>query len=307
MHKIYPKFFVFLDQYDGQIFKNNNTNMGIIYRNYNAKKRENGEWKVGSDAAHESILSATSIINFTTRDREGIEKIFKKKLLNFILPPFPDTSIFTKIENSKEMLREKISKKYKIPKNLSWILSVGMMRDDFSKVSSYRILAETVKYINKEFVLLIVGSGPKLDYIKQQLYESIGKKVFFLGETNPPDLAEIYNSCDIFVWPGVNEAFGLAFLEAQACGLPVVGGNYGGISEVIQDSVTGFVSDVDENNIKSFANKINKILNNKFLREKMGNAGRNFIKQNRNLEKTAQNLNTIISLTTQDFKDKIND
>ena len=41
MHKFFPKFFVFLDQYDGQIFKNNSIDMGIIYRNYNAKKREN--------------------------------------------------------------------------------------------------------------------------------------------------------------------------------------------------------------------------------------------------------------------------
>ena len=41
MHKIFPKFFVFLDKYDSQIFKNNNIHMGIIYRNYNAEKREN--------------------------------------------------------------------------------------------------------------------------------------------------------------------------------------------------------------------------------------------------------------------------
>ena len=40
MHTIFPKFFVFLDQYDDQIFKNNNINIGIIYRNYNAEKRE---------------------------------------------------------------------------------------------------------------------------------------------------------------------------------------------------------------------------------------------------------------------------
>ena len=40
MHKIFPKIFVFLDQYDSQIFKNNNINIGIIYRNYNAKNRE---------------------------------------------------------------------------------------------------------------------------------------------------------------------------------------------------------------------------------------------------------------------------
>ena len=41
MHKTFPNIFVFLDQYDSQIFKNNNINMGIIYRNYNAEKREN--------------------------------------------------------------------------------------------------------------------------------------------------------------------------------------------------------------------------------------------------------------------------
>ena len=41
MHKIFPQIFVYLDQYDSQIFKNNNINMGIIYRNYNTEKREN--------------------------------------------------------------------------------------------------------------------------------------------------------------------------------------------------------------------------------------------------------------------------
>ena len=41
MHKIFPKIFVFLDQYDSQIFKNNNINIGIIYRNYKDRKREN--------------------------------------------------------------------------------------------------------------------------------------------------------------------------------------------------------------------------------------------------------------------------
>jgi thiamine-phosphate pyrophosphorylase len=40
MHKILPKIFIFLDQYDSQIFENSNINMGIIYRNYNTKKRE---------------------------------------------------------------------------------------------------------------------------------------------------------------------------------------------------------------------------------------------------------------------------
>ena len=47
MHKFFPNIFVFLDQYDSQIFKNNNINMGVIYRNYNAKKRE--KELIGSD------------------------------------------------------------------------------------------------------------------------------------------------------------------------------------------------------------------------------------------------------------------
>ena len=41
MHKIFPKIFIFLDQYDSRIFENNNISIGIIYRNYNAEKREN--------------------------------------------------------------------------------------------------------------------------------------------------------------------------------------------------------------------------------------------------------------------------
>ena len=48
MHKLLPNIFAFLDEYDSQILKNNNINIGIIYRNYNAKNREKELIKIAS-------------------------------------------------------------------------------------------------------------------------------------------------------------------------------------------------------------------------------------------------------------------
>ena len=62
MHKIFPKFFVFLDRYDDQIFKNNNINMGIIYRNYNAEKRENELVKIAKACKKIEINSLFQMI-----------------------------------------------------------------------------------------------------------------------------------------------------------------------------------------------------------------------------------------------------
>ena len=89
MHKIFPKFFVFLDRYDGQIFKNNNINMGIIYRNYNAEKRENELVKIAKACKKNRNQL------FVSND---IKLAIKVKAEGIYIPSFNKTKGFTNLE-----------------------------------------------------------------------------------------------------------------------------------------------------------------------------------------------------------------
>jgi glycosyltransferase involved in cell wall biosynthesis len=63
--------------------------------------------------------------------------------------------------------------------------------------------------------------------------------VRFLGALEEAALPPLYAACDLYVWPAVAEAYGMAMLEAQAAGLPVLAGAEGGVADVVADGITG--------------------------------------------------------------------
>jgi len=70
------------------------------------------------------------------------------------------------------------------------------------------------------------------------------EKVKFLGKQD--GLVEILNSADVFLIPSQSESFGLAALEAMACGLPVVSSSVGGLPELIRHNETGFIAEIGD-------------------------------------------------------------
>ena len=89
----------------------------------------------------------------------------------------------------------------------------------------------------------MVGEGPEKE-MAEELCASKGieDKVLFLGNSNEID--KILCFSDLFLLPSEKESFGLAALEAMACGVPVISSNTGGLPEVNVQGVSGFLSDV---------------------------------------------------------------
>tara|TARA_R110002124_G_scaffold138576_6_gene302092 strand:+ start:22863 stop:23996 length:1134 start_codon:yes stop_codon:yes gene_type:complete len=105
--------------------------------------------------------------------------------------------------------------------------------------------------------LIIVGDGPEKEPSEELcVSKGIQDKVIFVG--NSSEIDKILCFTDLFLLPSEKESFGLAALEAMACGVPVISSNTGGLSEVNEQGISGYLSDVG--NVAEMADNALKIL-----------------------------------------------
>jgi N-acetyl-alpha-D-glucosaminyl L-malate synthase BshA len=132
-----------------------------------------------------------------------------------------------------------------------------------------RILAEVRKSVDAN--LLMVGDGPErgpAEHLAAQL--GVSRHVEFLGKQN--GVERLIRLADAILMPSEMESFGLAALEAMACGVPAVGTRVGGVPELITDGEDGFLEAVGD--VAGMAGKAARLLTEPSLRERMGEAAR---------------------------------
>ena len=133
--------------------------------------------------------------------------------------------------------------------------------------------------------LLLVGQGPYRERLEKLVTEhSLQKSVSFIGRIQYKDLPGYICVGDIFAMPSRSrfaglevEGLGIVYLEASACGLPVIAGASGGAPDAVIEGVTGFV--VDGTNTEEIANRAIQLLLDEKLRISMGSAGRAWIEK----------------------------
>lgn len=117
---------------------------------------------------------------------------------------------------------------------------------------------------------LIVGDGP----IKHTLETMAPDNMTLTGYIQGSDLAQIYATADLFVFPSASETFGNVVLESLACGTPVVGANAGGVQTIIQNGITGMLC--TEKDVGEFVNAITSIISRERTRQVMSENGRKY-------------------------------
>ncbi len=129
----------------------------------------------------------------------------------------------------------------------------------------------------KKVKLLMVGDGPdrpKAEWLAE--VKEIAGDVHFLGKRN--DMDRLLSVADVLMLPSELESFGLVALEAMASEVPVIATRVGGVAEVVDDGVDGFLFDVAD--LESMADAAASILSDPDLRTRMGQAGREHAKRN---------------------------
>ncbi|WP_050928161.1 glycosyltransferase family 4 protein [Aestuariivita boseongensis] len=184
-----------------------------------AKSRLTGPWADFAEMAHLASDAADVIFHFTGNDRIALERDRCADQQIVELPPFLDRDTMPAASDHSGPM-----------------LAVGMMRQG-DKLASYRLIAETLSHLRRpDWRLDIAGDGEARVEV-QALFAPFGNRVRFLGALSREDLAQAYAKASLLLWPGVNEAFGMAYLEAQAAGLPVVAQDRPGVRDVLVPGV----------------------------------------------------------------------
>ena len=189
---------------------------------------------------------------------------------------FYPTNRSIKLANNLGLKQEKI------------ILSVSRIVPHKGHDIVIRALPEVIAKI-KNVKYLIVGEGPYQQYL-QQLAVNLGVSdyILFIGRVSDENLQSYYNLASIFVQisrevevPISLEGFGITFLEASACGIPVLGGNSGGVSDAVLQGKTGFL--VNPTSPKECAKFLVLLLSDNQLSKRMGTYGLQRVNKNFNL------------------------
>ncbi len=172
-----------------------------------------------------------------------------------------------------------IREKYGIKGERKMILTVSRLAARKGHENVLAALSDAVKFC-QEITYVIVGEGPMRGQLEALVAEKgLEKNVIFAGEMPPEELVFFYNACDIFIMTprhikeeGDVEGFGIVFLEANACGKPVIAGKSGGVIEAVVDGETGFL--VEPKDINGIRDAMLKLLNDEDLCRRLGERGR---------------------------------
>lgn len=212
------------------------------------------------------------------------QRIFKKAdVLHFISKNLMDKAVQMNADSEKcvvihRSIRTEIKPDFertRLKNNKIIIVSVGRLVWE----KGYIYALETVSILKEKgynFEYQIAGSG--VDYNMLVFHAQrlkIEDQVRFLGEITPTEVKNKLKNADIYLQPSVIEALSLAIIEASYYGLPIVSSNIGGIPEIVEDRVSGFLS--ASCNPIAYAKSIEKLIESEDLRKKMGLAGNKHI------------------------------
>jgi phosphatidylinositol alpha-1,6-mannosyltransferase len=164
-----------------------------------------------------------------------------------------------------------------LPDQRKLVLSVGRLHRRKGFDHTIQALAR-LRDDGIDFAYAIIGIGQDREYLQGVAGEcGVRDRVHLLGHVPPADLPRWYCACDVFAMPnrrigGDDEGFGMVFIEAAACGKPVVAGKDGGTADAVLDGVTGYR--VDGSAVNKIADALRRLLSDAGLSAAMGAQGR---------------------------------
>ncbi len=199
--------------------------------------------------------------------------------------------------------------KFNIDKSKPYVLFVGRI----TRQKGIIHLVNAIKYIDPDTQIILCAGAPDTPEIAKEMKDSVNevkktrKNVIWIDEMLPKkEIIQLYSHADVFCCPSIYEPFGIINIEAMACKTAVVASAVGGIKEVVVDGETGILVPVEQQNeapfepinpdkfSKDLADGVNKVINNKALRESMAEKGRKRVEESFRLDSNRKTSRRIV-------------
>ncbi|MDH3714129.1 MAG: glycosyltransferase family 4 protein [Gammaproteobacteria bacterium] len=243
-----------------------------------ADKQRNGVWAEGYTASLQALQSATAIVCLNPSDRDALLRYRTIQAMH-LMQPFCEPPALTD---------EARAGQNPVPR----LIAVAMMRDG-DKFESYRQLAAALSRVaDIPWQLTVVGDGEKRTAVKR-LFTRHEPRVSYLGCVQPSVARQTLATSDLCVWPAHNEALGMALLEAQMCGVPVIAGHSPGVASIVEHGVTGLLTEPGD--VVALADALRELLGNPERRLTMARSARKRSHARHSLNAAAHRLHAILS------------
>ncbi len=254
-----------------------------------SEKQADGRWSLGYAGSVAAVKAAAATIFLNPADLRGIRAVRGPARADECMPPFLDVDAFAApssvspagVQDRRTRLR---------------LVTVAMMRPG-AKLASYRLLAAALAQVpSPDWELVVIGDGQARPEVEAAFASLAPDRIRLVGFQTAPQVAAWLRGSDLFVWPAIDEAFGMALLEAQACGVPVVAGDGAGVGAVVAAGRTGLL--VAPGDAKAFADAVRRLLSDHALRERMASEATVHARSRHGLPAAAARLDAVLRRVT---------
>ena len=260
----------------------------VVAEASHAPKRARGAWRRGHRAVAAALARATRVIALNPDDVPALERHLGAGAPIVRLSPFLDAGALAP-SGPRSRRRARIARLVGTDPTVPLLACVAMMRRG-RKADSFALLARALeRIVDVRWHLLVIGAGPARGEVQAAFATLVGTgRVTFLGSRSPPVLHGIVSACDLFVWPALAEPLGMAMLEAQALGVPVIAGDTRGVGSIVVHGAGGWL--VPEGDAGAFADAVVRALVDPRALAAAGASARNRVRTEHGLAAAARRL-----------------
>ena len=255
---------------------------------YSTKRRRRLKTQAGFYLNRAALLAADHIFTNKKVDLLNLRRLVPDKRISYVVPGLnPDDFIFD------ARTRLELRRQWSVADE-PVIFSAAMFRPDVKTQGLKWVIRACGELFRqgREFKLVIAGDGKERKSLELLAAEQVPGRFRFVGKILRSELYRYYSAADVFVFPGIGESLGMVFLEAQACGLPVVAFDNAGVPEAVQDRQTGLL--VPAHEMGPFVDAIKRLLSDRELRKQMGQAAKSYVRAQHNMDMNYGELGRVL-------------
>ena len=257
---------------------------------YSTKRRRHWKTRPGFLVNRWVLGRAAAVFTNKHRDEINLKRLLPADRVHYIAPGV-DTTLFRPDTDARTKLRREWG-----CEDAPVILTAAMFRPGVKTEGLQKTIqaCQALRRKGLVFRLVVCGDGASGPRLRALARGSLGAGAIFAGRIAREDMYRFYSAADIFAFPGIQEGLGMVYLEAQACGLPIVAFNRWGASEVVNDGQTGLLCSAVRPH--AFQDALERLIQDGDLRKRLGAAAKHHVRachdQDRNYRRFESLLRT---------------